>query len=195
MPYHIFLWWPASGKKPEIKAPSEVEIIESPQRTWRTKLPVPPGILFHAYVFNQKFLKINNLHIIKIEDLQMGKGIKNLTAVFFDQEKPEGFTLFQDHRADNAVFEQRHLKFGVDIVLRIECPVEILRGGRKNDTSFRINYIVGNSFRMELETVLTNCPECAKSDCKSCGEELKTVLTNWQPEYEKQMRHPWSYEK
>ena len=40
-------------------------------------------------------------------------------------------------------------------------------------------YIVGNSFRMELETVLTNCPECAKSDCKSCGEELKTVLTNW----------------
>lgn len=69
----------------------------------------------------------------------MGKGIKNLTAVFFDQEKPEGFTLFQDHRADNAVFEQRHLKFGVDIVLRIECPVEILRGGRKNDTSFRIN--------------------------------------------------------
>ena len=42
-----------------------------------------------------------------------------------------------------------------------------------------IFYIVGNSFRMELETVLTNCPECAKSDCKSCGEELKTVLTNW----------------
>ncbi len=41
------------------------------------------------------------------------------------------------------------------------------------------SYIVGNSFRMELETVLTNCPECAKSDCKSCGEELKTVLTNW----------------
>ena len=46
-------------------------------------------------------------------------------------------------------------------------------------------YIVGNSFRMELETVLTNCPECVKSDCKSCGEELKTVLTNWQSGYEK----------
>ena len=28
-------------------------------------------------------------------------------------------------------------------------------------------YIVGNSFRMELETVLTNSPECVKSDCKS----------------------------
>ncbi len=28
-------------------------------------------------------------------------------------------------------------------------------------------YSIANSFRMELETVLTNCPECAKSDCKS----------------------------
>ena len=28
-------------------------------------------------------------------------------------------------------------------------------------------YIVGNSFRMELEMVLTNCPECVKSDYKS----------------------------
>ena len=47
------------------------------------------------------------------------------------------------------------------------------------------SYIVGNSFRKALETVLTNCPECVKSDCKSCGEELKTVLTNWQPGCEK----------
>ena len=53
--------------------------------------------------------------------------------------------------------------------------------GYTNGTTPFVNlwYIVGNSFRMELETVLTNCPECAKSDCKSCGEELKTVLTNW----------------
>ena len=55
--------------------------------------------------------------------------------------------------------------------------------GKARDRAMAIkcvsNYIVGNSFRMELETVLTNCPECAKSDCKSCGEELKTVLTNW----------------
>ena len=29
------------------------------------------------------------------------------------------------------------------------------------------NYSIANSFRKALETVLTNCPECAKSDCKS----------------------------
>lgn len=28
-------------------------------------------------------------------------------------------------------------------------------------------YSIANSFRKALETVLTNCPECAKSDCKS----------------------------
>ena len=28
-------------------------------------------------------------------------------------------------------------------------------------------YSIANSFRKALETVLTNCPECVKSDCKS----------------------------
>ena len=31
----------------------------------------------------------------------------------------------------------------------------------------RNKYSIANSFRKALETVLTNCPECAKSDCKS----------------------------
>ena len=32
---------------------------------------------------------------------------------------------------------------------------------------FHAFYSIANSFRKALETVLTNSPECAKSDCKS----------------------------
>ena len=39
--------------------------------------------------------------------------------------------------------------------------------------SYNHEYIVGNSFRMELETVLTNCPECVKSDYKSWGGRIE----------------------
>ena len=34
-------------------------------------------------------------------------------------------------------------------------------------------YSIANSFRKALETVLTNCPECAKSDCKSWWGRIK----------------------
>ena len=56
------------------------------------------------------------------------------------------------------------IQAGLMTLLREKCPglpVKLMSYLPEND------YSIANSFRMELEMVLTNCPECVKSDCKS----------------------------
>ena len=164
----------ASFNRPEMKVERVTYDVMTPSAA--------RGILEAIYWKPQMKWVIDRIHVlnpIRFSNIRRNElGGKIAVNMKNTSDGSEMGVLIAENRQQRAGIILLNVKYG------IEAHIDVVEKDRTNEHS-GAKYSIANSFRMELETVLTNCPECAKSDCKSCGEELKTVLTNWQPGYEK----------